>query len=779
MDRIKHLIHDIHRRSLWQVLGIFLAASWGVLQVVQAVTDSIGLPDWTPGMAFVLLLLGLPVVLATAFVQAEPRAQAESSTADTTDADTPGPVDDGAHDERDQDAPEPSWTDASPPRLPTHLFTWKNAVMGGIGAFALLGFSLVAYFVMWSAGVGPVGSLVAQGVFEEGDAVLLADFTNSTGDASLGDVVTEALRVDLATGSTLTLVEQAAAGEILTLMGRSADDPIVGDVADEVAARGGFSAVIEGEVGSAGSGFILTAAIRDLSGETLATFRRTASNPDEVIAAIDGLSQDIRERAGESLRSIRADEPLEAVTTNSLRALQLFTESNVVRERGDNVRARELLEQALAIDPDFAMAWRALAVVYTDTGGSQAEQRSAATRAYELSDRLTDRERLHAEAYYHRQVTEDLFAEIAAYQTVLDAYPDDQTGLNNLSIAYSSLNRWEEAKALTDRAVNGPGRSRSAYANRPLYASLAGDFAAAEAALDDLARFAPDDELWPVWGAWVLAFSSWDAASGLEAAEQLRNVPGGANWRLAGTRMVAVSSALTGQIAAAREGMQGALTEADRAGDANSVVQTYMDWARMERYLADGDPTPVIALMFERGAMDRVPAENRSNFGWISDLASYGLFDDATRLLDEWDAASGDVQGEVIRVVRRYVEIMELGSEDPAAGARELDGLRTAEQCERCFMWDMGTLYERAGMIEEAIAERQGSIETAEGFWFGARRLLANHSLGRLYERSGDLEKALEHYTIYVQQLVDGDAIPSVVDARERIATLQRGRLTR
>lgn len=66
MGRLKNLIHEIHRRSLWQVLGIYMAASWAVLQVVELLADTAGLPDWTPSMALVLLLIGLPICLGTA-----------------------------------------------------------------------------------------------------------------------------------------------------------------------------------------------------------------------------------------------------------------------------------------------------------------------------------------------------------------------------------------------------------------------------------------------------------------------------------------------------------------------------------------------------------------------------------------------------------------------------------------------------------------------------------------------------------------------------------------
>lgn len=157
MDQIRELIHEIHRRSIWQVVGIFIAGSWAVLQVVEVLTETAGLPDWTPSMALVLLLIGLPICVATAFVQEGMPGKEESPPRPTEDA-----------------AQERGW------------LTWRNAILGGVGAMALLGLSIMAYFVMWSTGIGPVGNLQAQGLIEEGEPVLLADFSNTTDDGALG-----------------------------------------------------------------------------------------------------------------------------------------------------------------------------------------------------------------------------------------------------------------------------------------------------------------------------------------------------------------------------------------------------------------------------------------------------------------------------------------------------------------------------------------------------------------------------------------------------------------
>jgi hypothetical protein len=184
---LKNLIHEMHRRSLWQVMGIFLAASWGVVEVVDMLTEQVGLPDWTPTMAFVLLLIGLPIVLATAIVQegmpgaegSTPRGAPTVSTGDSAakvgiDTVDPSPANLAAGTgSLDRPTTRPSQT--------RRLFTWRNAILGGLGAFTLLGASIFTYFLMWTSGVGPVGNLVAQGVLEEKDPVVLGAFDDATG----------------------------------------------------------------------------------------------------------------------------------------------------------------------------------------------------------------------------------------------------------------------------------------------------------------------------------------------------------------------------------------------------------------------------------------------------------------------------------------------------------------------------------------------------------------------------------------------------------------------
>jgi hypothetical protein len=200
MNGVRQLIREIHRRSIWQVLSVYVVGSWGAFQVVETVTEIGGLPDWVPSFAVILLVIGLPIVLATAVVQEGVKGPEEGRNASQGDfgskTPTDGPAGKAQVEGGGSGGPRGQAANRSKGRKRSLVFTWRNAVAGGIASFALLGILVAGYFVMWSKGIGPVGSLAAQGVFEEGDAVVLAEFENTSDDETLGGMVTEALRVD-------------------------------------------------------------------------------------------------------------------------------------------------------------------------------------------------------------------------------------------------------------------------------------------------------------------------------------------------------------------------------------------------------------------------------------------------------------------------------------------------------------------------------------------------------------------------------------------------------
>lgn len=280
MHGLRKILREIHRRSLWQVLAIYLIGSWAVLEAVEAVTRFAGLPEWTPVFALVLLLVGLPVVTITAFIQGGLANRGGGYRDEVDPNELEGRTPDQVH-------VKPK----ARRRRRERIFTWRNAVLGGVGAGTLLVASVIAYVGMWAAGVGPMGNLMAQGVLSPGDVVVLADFRDATGQ-ELGAVVTQALLVDLSQ----------------TRMLRVVSEPLSPDLVLEAAGRRGIKAVLEGEVAPEDDGYRLTAALRDVrSGRTLASFSSVARTPDDVIRAVGRLSRDIREKCGESRRDMRAD----------------------------------------------------------------------------------------------------------------------------------------------------------------------------------------------------------------------------------------------------------------------------------------------------------------------------------------------------------------------------------------------------------------------------------------------------------------------------------------
>ncbi|RPJ54309.1 MAG: hypothetical protein EHM24_31930, partial [Acidobacteria bacterium] len=410
----------IRRSHPARVALLFAAASIGVLGVVYLLVRQLGLPDWVLTGAVLLLLIGLPIILVTGHFERR-RALARASGRVAT---TPAP---GLH----------GW------------LTWRKAIRGGVLAFAALGLAAMVYTAMRVLGIGPVGTLVASGRLSERDRLVVADFDNRTADSSLGQSITEAFRIDLAQTPVVRILSTAEVGDALARMQRDAATPVTPALAREIATREGAKAVVVGDISALGKSYVLSARVLSpADGSELVALRETAADDAGIVAALDRLSGKLRERIGESLKSIRAGQPLDQVTTGSLEALRLYSEGAKLSEHGRDRQAVERLEQAIALDSGFAMAWRKLAVALDNSRASQDRVVAATTRAWQHRDRLPEIERQLTAAYYHGVVEVDAAKEEAAYRRVLTIRPDNYVALNNLSLLLSKLGRPVEAESL-------------------------------------------------------------------------------------------------------------------------------------------------------------------------------------------------------------------------------------------------------------------------------------------------------------------------------------------
>ena len=812
MDRIRWLIREAHRRSLWQVLSVYLMGSWGALQVVEVVTENAGLPDWVFPFALVLLVIGLPVVMATALVQEGVSARRDIARAEVSAAFRDAEAEPGA---AASSFPEPDVASAHEGPVPAsstsvgksdsypdrkapgrisksshgtlgirhRLFTWRNALTGGATALATLGLAVAGYYMMWSQGIGPVGSLVAQGLLTEGDQVVLADFQNATTDPVLSSVVTEALRIDLARSGVLTLAEPASVRQVLTRMQRDPSQPLSAELAREVAQRDGIKAILEGEVGAAGSGYILSATLRAAeSGETLASFRRTADGPDQVVRAIDRLSEDIRGKAGESLRAIRKTPRLGEVTTSSLEALKRFTEGVERFDDGDSSGALALLEEAIALDSTFAMAHRKLAVTLLNMSIDRQRQVESLEAAFRHRHRLTERERLITEATYHHVITGDRDAIVRAYDGVLRVNPDDATALNNLANAHMAAEEFERAAALYDRAVSGPGTSNTAHANLVRALLLEGDMIGARTALSTFAAEHPDDPLLNERGYWVHAWAGdWEeAGSYLTPWEERRDLP--FVYRADASLYRSRLAAARGQMVEARR----LVAHAQRL--ARAELGPGQEWfyhiQEVHLELATGRPDgarAALAALEGRRLFDEIPLAARSYGTALTYHNRVGNEAEARGYIRRWrEEVPPELASRYDETQRELFENM-LGG--PAARPPEslaaIELFRERLLCRRCFMIEEAEALEAAGRLREAReAWRQVAANLQTTFWFSLLdRAPAWERVGLLSDRLGDDASALEAYRHFAELWADADPElqPRVQRARERVAALENG----
>ncbi len=799
---MKTLIHEIHRRSLWQVLGIYLAVSWVAIQVVETLTQSAGLPDWVPPGAIVLLVIGLPIVMATAFVQEGVRGKGEAPDgAGASEAGLAGPT--GTAPDTRPATHERGATDASGNELPAteatagdlsagtgsldrpstrpsrfaRLFTWRNAIAGGVLAFAGLGALVTSYWFMWATGVGPVGSLVAQGVIEEADVIILADFENATDDPLMGDLVTSTLRIDLVESPMITVAEPLFLEQVLQRMGRDPGEPITPAVAREIAVREGLKAVIEGEVRTAGSEFLLSATIRSADdGRSLAAFRVVAEDEGEVVEALDELSQDIRERAGESLKSIRADAPLESVTTSSLDALRKFTEAERLTEEGDEMAALTLLDDAVELDAEFAMAYRKIAVLYANTGLDPVRMIEAATKAYELGARLADRERYLAEANYHVVVTGDREAAIQAYRTVLRSHPDDQSALNNLANQYIGFDD-EAALELYRRANSGPGESNTSNANLVITLLRLGRFGEAEEALVRYESRYPLDLAAQVQRYWLHFFRGEFEAADSVALDLARNPRASAQSRQAGHSNLGATDLFHGRIeaAAAHHG------DAQRAAaEAGPTAEYYEAWLMpVTELMLDLDSGAGLRMLDDLGDLfEQVPPVARPYLVLGALAATAGEPERARRYLDDWEAnVPVDYRSDDDEANRIVAEgLIDWRTGDPARGLELVDQGRQDLNCNFCWLFIRALVVEDAGTPDEALAAWEEFANTIQGFYYINARgwPLAWERLCHLHAEHGEATSAAQYCSRFVDVWADADPRlqPRVRSAQQRLDAL-------
>jgi serine/threonine protein kinase/tetratricopeptide (TPR) repeat protein len=285
-----------------------------------------------------------------------------------------------------------------------------------------------------------------SGKLTDKDTIVLADFTNTTGDEVFDSTLRQGLSVQLEQSPFLSIISDEQIQQTLGLMGQPPETKLTPAVSRDLCQRTSSAAVLHGSIAQIGTQYLLTVkAINCVSGALLASTEAQASDKNHVLDALGKTASEIRNKLGESLSTVQKyDTPLEEATTNSLEALKAFSLGETITDSKGSAEAIPFFKRAIELDPNFVMAYFELGQAYgnlrEDALSSQNFQ-----KAFELRNRVSEYEKLAVEAAYYGGVIGDLEKSRQSYELLAQIYPRDGLAINQLGFTYSALGQYDKA----------------------------------------------------------------------------------------------------------------------------------------------------------------------------------------------------------------------------------------------------------------------------------------------------------------------------------------------
>jgi eukaryotic-like serine/threonine-protein kinase len=364
---------------------------------------------------------------------------------------------------------------------------------------ALVIFAIVAIGYPWYSRTPKEHELTSK------DAIVLADFANNTGETTFDGVLQPALIVQLAQSPYLRILSEQTVRNVLPLMKLPPETPVKDEIALQVCERTNSTATLQGSLGRIGSHYNVTLkAINCASGEMIAIAQEQAEDRDNVLATLGSTATQVRARLGELPASIKKyDVPILEATTKSFEALRAFSlGSRAVNEQGDD-KGIPFFQQAIALDPNFVLAYYRLGGAYGDIG----EERLAAenlTRAYRMRNRVSEHERFRIESLYYDQVQGDLFKAIQSEDQWSQTYPSDAIPHLFKSGTYPGIGQFDNGIQEAKKAIELSPDLGPAYVNLGLSLLAQNRLDDAQSAMEDGLRRA--DQAFLHLNLYVLAF---------------------------------------------------------------------------------------------------------------------------------------------------------------------------------------------------------------------------------------------------------------------------------
>ena len=278
------------------------------------------------------------------------------------------------------------------------------------------------------------------------DTIVLSDFDNKTGDPVFDDTLKQGLSVQLEQSPFLDLISERKVNETLKLMGRPAGDRLTPEVTHEVCQRTGSKAMLTGSIAGLGSQYVIgLKAVNCNTGDVLAEAQEQAAGKEAVLKALDAAAVSLRSKLGESLSSVQKyATPLEEATTPSLEALKAYSLGLKTRFAKGDTAALPFFKRAVELDPNFAMAYRFMEAIYSNL--SEAERSAEnARKAYELREKVSERERFSIAGLYYLTATQELEKGAHVHELWQQTYPRDFVPYQELGVISGTQGNWEKA----------------------------------------------------------------------------------------------------------------------------------------------------------------------------------------------------------------------------------------------------------------------------------------------------------------------------------------------
>ncbi len=601
------------------------------------------------------------------------------------------------------------------------------------------------------------------------DTVVLADFENTTGDSVFDYTLRQGLSSELEQSPYLRLLPDRLAARTLSLMSKPPETKLTPEVAREVCLRSHSTAVLNGSIAQVGTRYLLTLkAIGCSNGDTLASASAQANDKNHVLDALGKLAAEIRPKLGESLASVeKYDVPLQDVTTSSLEALQAYSLGvRSINRFHDGFKAQTFYERAVALDPNFASAYARIGVGDWNAGELTRASENL-EKAYQLRDRVSERERLFIEAHHDDIVTGDLEAARKTYEMWAEIYPRDYVPWNGLTVISEMIGDYDECLKANEASLKLDPDDKTNNDNRVEDLTEVGRVAEARTAVDDLVRRFPDD---PVLhgNMYDLDFLENDTAGMQREVAWLMGKPG---WEDDTLEREAGTAAYSGHFVQARALIRRAADFSIRADQKERAAIKYADQA--EREALGGNMAP--AKQFTK---DALALGGDANIHAVAALA-WALIGDRAKSQELADEASKQepkfrpMQSGLLAAVRAAAIV----SSDPH---KAIDILAVATPYDYTPLVKLHTAYFRGYAY---IGTRQGSAAVGEFQKITGHSgiikndiigSLAHLGLGRAYAVAGDTKNAKAEYDNFLTLWKDADPdIPILKQAKTEYAKLQ------